>query len=40
VARSATLTIFAVDHADADAIANAAQRTVDHLVEILSTAAE
>lgn len=40
VARSATLTIFAVEHADASAVANAAQRTVDHLVEILSDAGD
>jgi predicted regulator of Ras-like GTPase activity (Roadblock/LC7/MglB family) len=40
VARSATLTVFAAEHADASAVAVAAQRTVERLVDILTTATD
>lgn len=37
VARSATFTVFAAEHADASAVTVSAQRTVDRLVETLTS---
>jgi hypothetical protein len=40
VSRAATLTVFAAEHADPGAVAGAAQRLVDHLVDILAAGSE
>jgi len=40
VSRAATLTVFAAEHAEPSAVAGAAQRLVDHLVDILAGGSE